>query len=135
MAAVIWNDSYSVGVKALDEQHKKLFGMVNQMHEAMMAGKGRVVVGQVMNEMFDYVRLHFTAEEKLLERYNYPGLAEQKREHEAFIQKVEEMQQKMQAGNLTLSIEVSQFLQSWIKDHIMGVDKKYSDFLNKKGEK
>jgi hemerythrin len=135
MATVIWNESYSVGVKALDEQHKKLFGMVNQMHEAMMAGKGRVVVGQVMNEMFDYVRLHFTAEEKLLERYNYPGLAEQKREHEAFIQKVEEMQQKMQAGNLTLSIEVSQFLQSWIKDHIMGVDKKYGDFLNKKGEK
>jgi hemerythrin-like metal-binding protein len=135
MAAVTWNESYSVGVKALDEQHKKLFAMVNQMHEAMSAGKGRAIIGQVMDELFDYVRLHFTTEEKLLEKYNYAGLSEQKREHEAFIKKVTEMQQKMQAGNLTLSIEISQFLRNWITEHIMGVDKKYSAFLNEKGEK
>ena len=135
MATVTWNESYSVGVKALDEQHKRLFVMLNQIHEAMSEGKGRVVVAQVMNDMVDYVRLHFTAEEKLLEKYSYPGLNEQKREHAAFIKKVAEMQQKMRDGNLTLSIEVSQFLRSWITDHILGIDKKYVDFLISKGEK
>ena len=134
MATVTWNESYSVGVKALDEQHKRLFVMLNQIHEAMSEGKGRVVVAQVMNDMVDYVRLHFTAEEKLLEKYSYPGLNEQKREHAAFIKKVAEMQQKMRDGNLTLSIEVSQFLRSWITDHILGIDKKYVDFLISKGE-
>jgi hemerythrin len=135
LATVTWKESYSVGVKALDEQHKKLFVLVSQMHEAMIAGKGRTLVGQVLNELLDYVRLHFSAEEKLLAKYNYPGLDEQKLEHEAFIKKVDDMKHKMDAGSLTLSIEVSQFLNSWITEHIMGMDRKYGEFLNSKGEK
>jgi hemerythrin len=135
MPNIIWNDSYSVGVRSLDEQHKRLVAMSNQLHEAMSAGKGREVVEPVLKEMFDYTRLHFTTEEKLLEKYNYPGLSDQKREHEAFIKKVAEMQTDLKVRNLTLSIEVSHFLRSWITNHIMGIDKQYTLFLNSKGEK
>ena len=135
MASIIWNDSYSVGIRSLDEQHKKLIAMANQLHEAMGAGKGKEVVEPVLTEMLDYTRQHFTAEEKLLEKYNYPGLGEQKREHEAFFKKVTEMQAELKQRNLTLSIEVSQYLRSWITNHIMGIDKKYTSFLVSKGEK
>jgi hemerythrin len=135
MANIIWNDTYSVGVKAMDEQHKKLVAMANQLHEAMGAGKGREVLEPVLNEMIEYTKLHFTAEEKLLAKYNYPGLDAQKREHEAFFQKVAKMQTDLKAKNLTLSIELSQFLRSWISSHILGIDKEYTSFLNSRGEK
>jgi len=135
MPRIKWDDSYSVGVHSLDEQHKKLVAMANQLHEAMSAGKGKEVIEPILNDMLDYTRQHFSAEEKLLEKYNYPGLGDQKREHEAFFKKVTEMQLELKAKNLTLSIEVSQFLRSWITGHILGIDKQYTHFLNSKGEK
>jgi len=119
----------------MDEQHKKLFALINQLHEAMSAGKGKTVIGQVLNEMLDYTRTHFTAEEKVLEKVGYPGLAEQKKEHGIYINKIVEMQQKLQAGSLTVSMEASQFLRDWLTNHIMIVDKKYGSFLTEKGEK
>ena len=135
MDTITWKDSYSVGIAAMDEQHKKLFVLINSLNQAMSEGKGRELVGQVLNEMVDYTSKHFTAEEKLMEKYDYPGLTEQKNEHKAFIQKVDQMQQDAKSKNLTISIEVSQFLRRWITDHIMGMDKNYGSYLNAKGVK
>jgi hemerythrin len=119
----------------MDDQHKKLFVLINQLHEAMSTGKGKQFVGTVLNEMLEYTRTHFTAEEKVLEKLAYPGLPEQKKEHAIFINKIVEMQQKLQGGSLTVSIEASQFLRDWLTNHIMVVDKKYSSFVTSHGEK
>lgn len=134
MATFTWNDSYSVNIKILDEQHKKLFAMIDELHNAMSSGKGKEVIGNVLDEMLEYTKTHFTTEEKLLEKYHYPRLSAQQKEHAAFVQKVSEMQQKMKAGSLTLSIEVSQFLKDWLTKHILGSDKEYGQFLVEKGE-
>jgi len=135
MPLFTWNEKYSVLVGAMDEQHKKLFALINQLHEAMGAGKGKAVIGTVLTELLDYTRTHFTAEEKVLEKFGYTGLAEQKKEHGIFIAKIVEMQQKAAAGSLTVSMEASQFLRDWLTNHIMVVDKKYGSFLIEKGEK
>ena len=78
MPLFTWNESYSVSVKSMDDQHKRLFDLINQLHDAMNAGKGKQMVGLVLKEMLEYTRTHFTAEEKVLERLAYPGLPEQK---------------------------------------------------------
>jgi hemerythrin len=135
MPLFTWSDTYSVTVKSMDEQHKKIFALINQLHEAMIAGKGKLVIGSVLNEMLDYTRTHFTAEEKVLEKFTYAGLPEQKKEHAIFIGKIVEMQQKLQAGSLTVSLEASQFLRDWLTSHIMVIDKKYASFLSEKGQK
>jgi hemerythrin len=135
MPIFTWNDSYSVSVASMDNQHKKLFDLINQLHDAMAAGKGKEIIGTVLNEMLDYTKTHFTAEEKILEKHNYPGLPEQKKQHGIYIQKVVEMQEKAKTGNLVLSLEASQFLKEWLLNHILVIDKKYSDLLATKGEK
>jgi hemerythrin len=135
MPLFTWSDSYSVSVKSMDEQHKKLFTLINQLHDAMSAGKGKTIIGSVLNEMLDYTRTHFTAEEKVLEKLAYPGLAEQKKEHGIYINKIIEMQKKLEGGSLTVTMEASQFLRDWLTNHIMVVDKKYGSFLTEKGEK
>ncbi|MCE1255609.1 MAG: bacteriohemerythrin [Anaerolineae bacterium] len=134
MPTFTWNDSYSVNIKILDEQHKKLFTLIDQLHNAMSTGKGKQMIGQVLDEMLDYTRTHFTTEEDLLKKHNYPDLLKQQKEHAAFVQKVSEMQQKFNNGSLTLSIEVSQFLKDWLSKHILGADKQYAQFLTEKGE-
>lgn len=136
MPLIKWDDSYSVSVKTLDEQHKKLFVLINQLHDAMSAGKGKEIIESVLKDMIDYTHTHFTTEEKLLEKHHYPYLEQQKQEHALFIQKVSEMQQKYKTGSsLTISFEVSQFLKNWLSNHIKLDDKKYSTFLVEKGEK
>jgi hemerythrin len=135
MPVFTWNDSYSVGLTSMDNQHKKLFDLINKLYDAMGAGKGQEAVGPAIKEMLDYTKTHFTAEERILERHNYPGLAEQKKQHGIYIQKVTDFQQKAQANSLTLSFEASQFLKEWLLNHIQVIDKQYSDFLKAKGEK
>ena len=135
MPLITWNENYSVAVKSMDEQHKKLFGLINQLHDAMAEGKAKSIIGLVLDELLNYTKTHFTAEEKVLEKVGYPGLPEQKKEHAVFINKIGEFKQKNQSGSLTVSIEVSQFLKDWLLNHILVVDKKYGSYLTEKGEK
>ena len=135
MPIFTWNDSYSVSVAGMDAQHKKLFALINQLHDAMAVGKARTILGEVINELLDYTRTHFTAEEKLLEKFNYAGLPGQKREHAVFIGKIVDIQEKFKSGSLTVSLEVNQLLRNWLTNHIQVVDKKYASFLKEKGEK
>ena len=135
MPLFTWNDSYSVTISSMDEQHKKLFALINQLHDAMTTGKAKTIVGQVLDDLLDYTRTHFTAEEKVLEKYNYSGITEQKKEHAIFINKIVELKEKNKSGSLTVTLETSQFLKEWLLNHIMVIDKKYSSFLAEKGQK
>jgi len=51
MALFVWQDSYSVGVKVLDEDHKKLIGIVNELHDGILAGKSREALGPVLDRL------------------------------------------------------------------------------------
>jgi len=83
-----WKDSYSVKVTALDNQHKKLFTIVNEPYTAMGTGHGREVAGDVLQRLVDYTVNHFAAEEKLMEKHGYPYLASHRQEHKALTDKV-----------------------------------------------
>jgi len=50
MSYLKWSDKYSLNVAEIDEQHKKLVGLVNEMYDAMHAGKGRDIIGTVIAE-------------------------------------------------------------------------------------
>lgn len=133
MALFDWKDSFSMNIKAVDEQHKMLIQTLNELHEAMLTGQAREVISGILKSLEDYTQVHFSYEEELMKRYNYPDFAKHKKEHDAFTQKVGEFIGKYQKGHLMLSLEVMNFLKDWLKNHIMGVDKGYSSFLNEKG--
>jgi len=133
MAYIDWNESYSVGVKTMDDQHKKLIGMINQLHDAMKEGKGSSEIGSVLSGLSDYTKYHFTAEEKLLQENNYPMLLIQENRHKEFITKLDEFQKDVSSKNLAISLKVRDFLRDWLINHISGEDKKYMKYLNDKG--
>ena len=129
MAFLTWNDKYSVGIRNLDDQHKKLIEILNQLYEAMKAGKGNEILGKVLVDLITYTKTHFAAEENLMQIRNYPHFAAHKAEHDKLTKKAVELEQQFRAGKTALSVEVAQFLKTWLNDHILGMDKKYGPFL------
>ncbi len=132
MSLVSWSSSFSINIKKVDEQHKKLIEMLNELHEAMTEGRGKDVLSDILNGMAEYTVIHFSTEEELMQRYNYPGYVKHKFEHDQFVKKVTEFKDKFESGQIS-AIEVMRYLSDWLKSHILGSDKKLGAFLNTKG--
>jgi hemerythrin len=129
---VKWSNDFSVNIAEVDDQHKKLVRMINELHEAMKLGKGREILDRILNNMVDYAKVHFATEERLMKQYSYPGYLNHKAEHDLFVKKVSEFYEEFQQGRIS-AIDVMNFLKDWLVKHILGSDKKYGPFLNSKG--
>ncbi len=133
MALLNWKNDYSVNIREIDEQHKQLINMINELHDAMLAKKGKEALLSVLTKLANYCATHFAVEEKLMSGNGYPEYADHKEVHNKMTAKVKALMADVQAGKTTISIEVMNFLKNWLDKHIMGTDKKYSAFLNSKG--
>lgn len=131
MPIMTWSDSYSVNSSEIDNQHKKLFDLINELNDAMGKGAGAEALGKTLTALADYARVHFADEERMLTRVNYPELATQKSEHAAFVQKVTDLNTQYRAGKVAMTISVMEFLKNWLTHHIMQVDKRYSSYIKK----
>ena len=127
-----WNDDYSVGVKKFDRQHRKIFQIINDLHDAMKEGKSEEKMGVILRRLENYADKHFNDEEKYMEKYDYSGFENQKKQHNQYIQKIKGFRKKYNTGEMTVSMEMMNFLKDWLSNHINGMDKKYSEFFEDK---
>ena len=132
MAFFSWSDNLSVGVKASDDDHKKLIEMLNRLYEGMKNRQGKEVVGKVLDDLVSYTKYHFAREEEFFAKTGYPDV-EHKKEHKELVKQAEELQSRYKNGEAALSIETLDFLKDWLNTHIQGTDKKYSGHLNAAG--
>jgi hemerythrin len=132
MALLTWSTEYSVAVEAIDQQHQKLFAMVNELHDAMKDGKGAQTAPRILKQLVEYVCEHFALEEALMAEVHYPELARHKVEHDKLTTEVAKLLQDIESGKTVLSMKLLQFLRSWLQDHIVGCDKKYTSYLSAK---
>ena len=130
---IVWNESLSVKVKEIDQQHRKLIALITSLEEAMSKGRGKDVLGKVLGELVEYTKQHFAFEEKLMVAHQYPELAQHRQKHFSLTQQVLELQIKQAAGQAALTIPTMSFLNSWLTEHIQNVDKKFGAYLNSKG--
>jgi hemerythrin len=128
-----WNNTYSVNISIIDEQHKRLISLLNELFEAMQAGKGKELLGKTLDGLVDYTRMHFGTEEKLMVEYDYPEQWRHKKEHNDLTRQVVELQIDYNAGKTQLTVPLSNFLKTWLADHILGTDKRFGAFLITKG--
>jgi len=134
MPLMTWNEKMSVSVASLDDDHKKLVTMLNQLFDAINSGHGREALGKILDDLIAYAKMHFNHEETMFARTSYPDMVAHKQEHDKFTQQVLEVQKKYKnGGSGTLSLEVMNFLKNWLVEHIQGNDKKYGPYLNSKG--
>jgi hemerythrin len=128
-----WNEKYSVHIEEIDVQHKNIFSIINRLHDAMKARKGKEVIGNLLGELVDYTHYHFATEEKYFRQCNYPSFDVHKSEHDLMRNLVADLKLKFDANTETIVIEVMELLKDWLSDHVLGSDQKYGAFLNKQG--
>jgi hemerythrin len=133
MPIINWNDKMSVNIGEIDKQHQCLIELVNNLHDSMKAGKGNAVMGPILTDLLNYTQFHFATEEKYFQQYSYPEYLLHKMQHDELTKKTKELNASFQAGKMTISIEVMNFLKDWLSNHILGSDKKYSPYLCSKG--
>ncbi len=133
MALKVWNESMSVGVARIDGQHKGLFDMINELHAAMMEGKGRTVTGPLLKKLMKYTHEHFSVEEKMLETAQFPGLAAHRKYHRDLTDHVDVLAARYERGEASVNIELLSFLSDWLTKHIQGVDKGYTQWVKEHG--
>jgi len=128
-----WSDRYSVHVKAMDDQHKHLIGILNNLHEAMMKGQGQTVTGPLLAELVEYTGTHFAAEERIMEGAKFPTLAAHRAHHHDLTRQVEDFVAHYNRGEAALNVNLLNFLRDWLNNHILKEDKEYSPWLNEHG--
>ena len=133
MAAITWNESMSVKINSIDEQHKKLFEMINDFYNNISKRSNDELILKLVSGMKNYTVMHFSTEERYMKQYKYPSYELHKKEHEDFIAKVNALEEKLKKGTIIVSFEITNFLKDWIKNHIQNTDKQYSDFFLKHG--
>jgi hemerythrin len=132
MPLITWDNSYSIGVLEMDQEHQKLLGIINSLYDAMREKKSKEVLAQTFQGLADYTKEHFGDEEVILKKINYPDLNIQLAQHAEFTKKVNEYNDKFKRGELFVSVDVLTFLKDWLINHICKLDKKYGDFINSK---
>ncbi len=135
MGIVDWNNKYSVAVDSIDNDHKQLISIINQLFNAMTKGEGSKVLSPLVDELYKYTIYHFNREETYFRMTNYPNALQHNQEHAMFIQKVNEFKAKVNSGKLDFSPDMLNFLRDWLLHHITNVDAMYAEHFNKYGIK
>lgn len=124
-----WQDSFSVGIKEVDDQHRTLVELLNQLHTAIRERRGSEVCRQTLDRLAEYTVTHFQLEERLMQASNYAGFEVHKRQHEDLLGQVTALQQKLDAGSGSISFELLHFLQVWLTSHINDSDKRFGAYF------
>jgi len=124
-----WSDDYTVGVAEIDEQHKELVRLLNDLHQAIHERHGSDASRKILNELAEYTRVHFAVEESLMRITHYPDFENHKKIHESLIQQVVELQNKLDSGTAKISFELLHFLKQWLMHHIVESDKLFGAFF------
>jgi hemerythrin len=133
MAEIIWDDSLSVNVAEIDQQHQRFISIANALSDSLRQCKGPHSVANVINELIDYAEVHFKTEEKYFDRFGYPDAGSHKVEHSVFLDRISAVKSRLDEGEGILSLEMLRFVSNWLLNHINSSDKKYSKFLNDNG--
>lgn len=125
-----WTQNLSVGVDLIDDQHKKLFKMADQLFEAGRLHKAKEFISELLGFLDGYTKKHFADEEGYMLKIGYPGYDFQKKAHDEFIHqlKILEKDYESSGGNIVLIINANQIILDWLLKHISVEDKKIGDF-------
>ena len=124
-----WNDRYRTGLILIDEQHQKLFELINNLNLAIYAENGKELLDNVLKELLEYVFHHFKVEEEFLSKNKYPDFRLHRTEHDSLTKNLLELRGKYKTGNRSIASELSNFLKSWLIIHILQSDMKFAKYV------
>ncbi len=133
MNKIIWNESLSVGISEIDQQHQHLIEIINKLTDYEHIDVGSEIISDTLTDLTEYCSYHFDTEEQLMSEYYFPDLLSHKSEHDKFKKQIVLFCIDTIHQNYNTPFKIFSFLNEWIKDHLLETDMKYKDFLISKG--
>lgn len=134
MAFIEWTEKLSVHVKKIDKQHQKLFGIINSAHEAIVINPKREKVERALNDLMEFVRVHFTTEESYFKKCYYEYEEEHVHEHVKYTRKTIEFKDRFD-NKEDIAEEFLIFLKKWWENHVKVHDLRYVNNFKRCGLK
>ncbi len=133
MQTIKWTDEFSVNIVSIDNQHKVLVGLLNEVTAAIEKEIDPEFTEKILSSLKDYVDYHFKTEEYYFELFDYPDKDQHISEHNIFRNKITEFNENFSNSHENNLIDIFNFLKKWIFIHIEKSDKSYSDFFIARG--
>ena len=129
---ITWDDEMTTGVMKLDRQHKKLIEKYNELYEAIDQGRGREVIGEILDFLEFYADWHFGEEETCMDQYQCPVARRNKQAHAEFLLLFGEFHTQWQISTLNKQQvqDACAELGAWIENHIRRVDAQLASCLD-----
>lgn len=117
-----WDDTLRVGIDVIDEHHRYLFDLINDLYDVVINKLGAREVARLIKALDAYAKVHFRSEEMMMAHYGYSGLQRQEHQHHAFERKIFEFYEELHANPLVAQFDVLSYLRDWLIKHILVED-------------
>ncbi len=128
-----WSSDYSVKIKTIDDQHQELVNILNRLFVAVSKREGDKVIAGILDALMSYTQTHFALEERLMRQAKYKDIDAHMEEHRKLLEQLDSLCKKHLLEEKPIYFEMLAFLKTWLKEHIQGVDTKYSAALQQAG--
>lgn len=135
MILVHWQPGYNTGIEVIDQQHRLLVDLINELYQASNNGTDRQILSKMINKLGVFAATHFGREEYYFDLHSYPDKDAHLKEHDYFEDKLLEFEDDFNAGKQNVTEKVLSFLSDWLVSHISNSDKSYVPFLKERGVK
>ncbi|NOZ34096.1 MAG: hemerythrin family protein [Chlorobi bacterium] len=126
-----WEQKYETGIAKIDKQHKQLFDIINKLHKNVIIEKDGSLVNELLLELKIFTIDHFSTEERVFKKYNYPQEAYHIKSHQNFTKMVSDNLFDVTSTRLVQGYKILDFLKEWLPGHIIEHDMEYVSFLKK----
>jgi len=117
----------------MDDQHGILMDTMNDLRLALVHGSGKEQINKMLDQLIEFTRMHFWSEDRLMEQYGFPGLAEHRAEHRNLLGHIQESARRAQHNEGMQMRSLLGFLRDAFQEHMEGLDQEYGPWLNERG--
>ncbi len=117
-----WTGELDTGIPDIDQQHRRLVDLINQLFTSMREGNNKTEIARVVDELVNYTDTHFSFEEELMRSHGYPGYSEHQRIHQSFVAQINQFATKIKGEEHLAAADVFSFLKDWLISHIKKQD-------------
>jgi hemerythrin len=129
MSLLKWNDTFSIGLDEINEQHKHLIEIINNLHDTLKLDADDQDIATIFLDLRKYALQHFSDEEACMLRDGFPELDKHKKVHRDLETLLEGYERKFDSGDKMIAIDLAEFLMTWLAEHMVKMDGQYGEFL------
>jgi hemerythrin len=128
-----WKETYNIGIKEIDNQHRGLFDLISKLSTTQRYEPSGQYFLATLNKLVEYARIHFATEERYMREAQYPQLVEHQQEHRLFFPEIEKFMKALEQKQPDIQQTILNYLKDWYMSHILGTDRDYQKTLIEKG--